>query len=171
MYLARVPIGLLSAGVLAIGATAAARAQPAASGSPTVGIVEAIKRPITESSEFLGRIEAVDRVNVVARVTTFLEKRLFVEGAEVKAGDELYRLERGPFEADLASKHAIVAQLQATLDNARLTTDRQRTMLGGPIGMQSNYDTAISNQRSLEAQVLCVPKTISEFIERWNRLS
>ena len=115
---------------------------------------------------FLAGSRRSTRVNVVARVTTFLEKRLFVEGAEVKAGDELHRLERGPFEADLASKHAIVAQLQATLDNARLTTDRQRTMLGGPIGMQSNYDTAISNQRSLEAQVLCVPKTISEFIER-----
>jgi membrane fusion protein (multidrug efflux system) len=118
-----------------------------------VGVVEAIKRPITETSEFLGRIEAVNRVNVVARVTAFLEKRLFNEGAEVKAGDELYRLERGPFEADLASKQAQVAQLQATLENAKLTTDRARTLLGGPAGQQSTYDAAIANQRSLEAQV------------------
>ena len=118
-----------------------------------MGVVEAIKRPITETSEFLGRIEAVNRVNVVARVTAFLEKRLFNEGAEVKAGDELYRLERGPFEADLASKQAQVAQLQATLENAKLTTDRARTLLGGPAGQQSTYDAAIANQRSLEAQV------------------
>ena len=87
MHLARVPIGLLTAGALAIGATATARAQPAASGPPAVGIVEAVKRPITESSEFLGRIVAVNRVNVVARVTAFLEKRLFIEGNEIKAGD------------------------------------------------------------------------------------
>jgi membrane fusion protein (multidrug efflux system) len=153
MHLARVPISLLTAGAIAVGAPSATRAQPVPSGPPAVGVVEAIKRPITETSEFLGRIEAVNRVNVVARVTAFLEKRLFNEGAEVKAGDELYRLERGPFEADLASKQAQVAQLQATLENAKLTTDRARTLLGGPAGQQSTYDAAIANQRSLEAQV------------------
>jgi membrane fusion protein (multidrug efflux system) len=153
MHLARVPISLLTAGAVVLGATAATRAQPAASGPPAVGVVEAIKRPITETSEFLGRIEAVNRVNVVARVTAFLEKRLFEEGAEIKTGDELYRLERGPFEADLASKQAVVAQLQATLENAKLTTDRARTLLGGPAGQQSTYDAAFANQRSLEAQV------------------
>jgi membrane fusion protein (multidrug efflux system) len=153
MYLARVPISLLTAGVIAVGAPSAARAQAAPSGPPAVGVVEATKRPITETSEFLGRIEAVNRVNVVARVTAFLEKRLFEEGNEIKAGDHLYRLERGPFEADLASKQAVVAQLQATLENAKLTTDRARTLLGGPAGQQSTYDAAIANQRSLEAQV------------------
>src|SRR5712672_2441877 len=153
MHLARVAIGLLTAGGIAIGTTAATRAQPAAGGPPPVGVVEAVKRPITETSEFLGRIEAVNRVNVVARVTAFLEKRLFNEGDEIKKGDELYRLERGPFEADLASKKALVASLQATLENAKLTTDRARTLLGGPAGQQSTYDAALANQRSLEAQV------------------
>jgi membrane fusion protein (multidrug efflux system) len=118
-----------------------------------VGVVEATKRPITETSEFLGRIEATNRVNIVARVTAFLEKRLFYEGAEINKGDELYRLERGPFEADLASKQALVAQLQATLENAKLTTERARTLLSGPAGQQSTYDAAIANQRALEAQV------------------
>jgi membrane fusion protein (multidrug efflux system) len=70
MYLARVPISLLTAGVIAVGAPSAARAQAAPSGPPAVGVVEATKRPITETSEFLGRIEAVNRVNVVARVNT-----------------------------------------------------------------------------------------------------
>jgi membrane fusion protein, multidrug efflux system len=153
MLRARVPVGLLTAGVIAIGASTVARAQPAATGPPAVGVVEATKRPITETSEFLGRIEAVNRVNVVARVSAFLEKRLFNEGAEIKKGDELYRLERGPFEADLASKKALVAQLQATLENAKLTTERARTLLGGPAGQQSTYDAALANQRSLEAQV------------------
>src|SRR5712672_3743007 len=124
MHLARVPIGLLVAGAVALGATGTSWAQPAASGPPAVGIVEAIKRPITETSQFLGRIEAVNRVNVVARVTAFLEKRLFEEGNEIKAGDKLYLLERGPFEADLASKQAVVAQLQAKLENAKLTNNR-----------------------------------------------
>jgi membrane fusion protein (multidrug efflux system) len=153
MHLARLPISLLTAGAIAVGTPSATRAQPAPSGPPAVGIVEATKRPITETSEFLGRIEAVNRVNVVARVTAFLEKRLFEEGSEIKAGEHLYRLERGPFEADLASKRAVVAQLQATLENAKLTTERARTLLGGPAGQQSTYDAALATERSLEAQV------------------
>jgi membrane fusion protein, multidrug efflux system len=86
-------------------------------------------------------------------VTAFTEKRVFIEGAEVKAGDLLYQLERGPFEADLATKQAQVAQMQATLENAKLITERARPPLGGPAGMQSTYDAAIANQRSLDAQM------------------
>jgi membrane fusion protein (multidrug efflux system) len=153
MHVARIPVILLTAGAVALGATAIAQAQPAPAAPPAVGIVEAVKRPVTESSEFLGRVEAPNRVSVVARVTAFLEKRAFEEGAEVKTGDLLYHLERGPFEADLESKKAQVAQLQATLVNAKLTTERARTLLGGPAGQQSTYDAAVANQQSLEAQV------------------
>jgi membrane fusion protein, multidrug efflux system len=145
--------GFLVVGALALAGTPAANAQLGASGPPAVGVMEAVKRPITESSEFLGRIEATNRVSVVARVTAFLDKRNFVEGSEVKTGDLLYQLERGPFEADLKSKQAQVAQLQATLVNAKLTTDRARTLLGGPAGQQSTFDAALANQQSLEAQV------------------
>ena len=154
MHLARTTIGLtaaLSFGAFAFGTTA--EAQPAPAAPPAVGVIEAIKRPITESSEFLGRIEAINRVNIVARVTAFLDKRLFQEGADVKKGDHLYLLERGPFEADLAAKKAQVAQLQATLTNNKLTTDRQRSLMGGPAFQQSNLDSAVANQLSFEAQV------------------
>jgi membrane fusion protein, multidrug efflux system len=143
---------VLSAGLTFAGISAAC-AQAGPPGPPAVGVMEAVKRPITESSEFLGRIEAPNRVNVVARVTAFLEKRDFVEGAEVKTGDLLYELERGPFEADLESKKAQVAQLQATLVNAKLTTDRAKALLGGPAGQQSTVDAAVANQQSLEAQI------------------
>jgi membrane fusion protein (multidrug efflux system) len=124
-------------------------------------VVEVTKRPITESTEFLGRIEAVNRVNVAARVTAFLEKRLFTEGSEVKADDPLYRLERGPFEADLEARKAQVAQFEATLANARITTDRQRTLLNGPAGLQSSYDSAIASQKSLEAQLQAAQAQVS----------
>jgi membrane fusion protein (multidrug efflux system) len=153
MYLAELSTGLLAAALLTALTGEAGRAQTPSGAPPAVGIVEATRRPMTESSEFLGRIEAVNRVNVVARVTGFLEARLFTEGAEIKKGDELYRLERGPFEADLSAKQAQVAQLQATLDNAKLTTDRARTLLGGPAGQQSTYDAALASQLALEAQV------------------
>jgi len=154
MHLARPSVSLLTTAAIAISLNATAQAQPAPSEPPAVGVIKTTTRPITETSEFLGRIEATNRVDIVARVTAFMDKRVFREGAEVKTGDLLYQLEQGPFEADLATKQAQVAQLQATLENAKLTTERARTLLGGPAGMQSTYDAAISNQRSLEAQVL-----------------
>lgn len=87
MNLAGVSIRLLAATLLTIIAGGTARTQPAAAGAPAVGVVEATRRPITETSEFLGRIEAINRVSVVARVTAFLDKRLFDEGAEIKEGE------------------------------------------------------------------------------------
>src|SRR3984957_9091152 len=152
MHVGIMSIRLLAASAIAFGITAA-RAQAPAAAPPAVGVFAAINRPVIETSQFLGRIEAPNRVSVVARVTAFLEKRNFVEGAEVKTGDLLYQLERGPFQADLESKKAQVLQLQATLENAKLTTNRAQTLLGGPAGQQSTYDAAIANQRSLEAQV------------------
>ncbi|GMO32574.1 efflux RND transporter periplasmic adaptor subunit [Bradyrhizobium sp. TM233] len=152
MNLADVRLGLLAASLVTLSAGEPARPQPAPP-APAVGVVEAAQRPITESSEFLGRIEAINQVNIAARVTAFLEQRLFTEGAEIRKGEQLYRLERGPFEADVAAKQAQVAQLEATLENAKLTTERARTLLGGPAGQQSTYDAALASQRSLEAQV------------------
>jgi membrane fusion protein (multidrug efflux system) len=148
------PCSCLLAGlVFAFLATSRPQAQPGAPAVPAVGVVEARKQAITQTNEFNGRIEAINRVNIVARVTAFLEKQLFTEGAEVKKGDLLYQLEKAPFQADVAAKQAQVAQLQATLVNAHLTTERARTLLGGPAGLQSNYDAAIATERSLEAQI------------------
>src|SRR5467141_5040962 len=77
----------------------AAQSQPAPAGPPAVGVVRAERQQITQTDEFVGRVQAVGRVTVVARVTAFLEKRLFVEGSEVKKGDLLYQLEQPPFQA------------------------------------------------------------------------
>src|SRR6202162_6637214 len=82
-----------------LGTLSAARAQPVPGAPPAVGVVRAEREQITQSDEFIGRIQAVSRVALVARVSAFLEKRLFVEGSEVNAGDLLYQLEQPPFQA------------------------------------------------------------------------
>ena len=64
------------------------------------------KKAITQTSEFIGRIQAIDRVDLTARVTAFVQERLFTEGTEVKQGDLLYRLERAPFEAAVQQQAA-----------------------------------------------------------------
>jgi membrane fusion protein, multidrug efflux system len=131
-----------------------ALAQTPGGGPPAVGVITAQKKPITQIQQFIGRIEAVNRVNIVARVTAQLEEAPFTEGAEVTKGDVLYRLERPPFEALVDSSKATIAQFQALLRNATLTTQRAQSLLTTPAGQQSAVDSALAQQQAYEAQLL-----------------
>jgi len=128
-------------------------AQPAPGGPPAVGVVRAARQQITQTDEFIGRIQAVGRVALVARVTAFLDKRLFTEGSEVKEGDLLYRLEQAPFQAQLDAAKATVEQLEAQHRNAQITLERAQYLLKTPAGQQSNVDSALASERSLAAQI------------------
>src|SRR6266851_5312564 len=64
---------------------------------PAVGVRPAAMKGVSRSFEFVGRIKAVDKVEVRARVEGFLEKVLFREGQDVKAGDLLYQIEKVQF--------------------------------------------------------------------------
>jgi membrane fusion protein (multidrug efflux system) len=130
------------------GASAAAQTGP-----PAVGVVRAERQQITETNEFIGRIQAIGRVALVARVTAFLEKRLFVEGSEVKQGDLLYLLEQPPFQAQVQADQANVDQLDAQHRNADLTLQRAQYLLRTVAGQQSTVDAALAAERALAAQI------------------
>src|SRR4029077_2924842 len=133
--------------------SAGAAAQPAPGGPPAGGGVRAERQQITESDEFIGRIQAVSRVALVARVAAFLDKRVFVEGAEVKKGDLLYVLEQPPFQAQVDAAKASIEQFEAQHRNAELTLQRAQTLLNTPAGQQSNVDAALASERALAAQI------------------
>jgi membrane fusion protein (multidrug efflux system) len=130
-----------------------AHAQFGPGGPPAVGVTKVEKRPVTETAAFVGRVQSIERVSIVARVTAFLEERLFTEGGEVQKGDLLYRLERGPFEADVQAKAAAVAQEAALLRNATITLNRAQSLLNTPAGQRSTVDDALAQQASIAAQV------------------
>src|SRR5712675_1720200 len=89
----------ITAAVLICGFTASALAQQPAPTVVPVGTVAAERKPITKTVDFVGRIQAIDRVEVHARVTGYLENVLFKEGEIVKEGQPLYRLEKDLFQA------------------------------------------------------------------------
>jgi membrane fusion protein (multidrug efflux system) len=129
-----------------------AQAQPAPGAPAAVGVAQAARRPVIEISEFVGRIQSVSRVDLVARVTAFLMQRTFTEGAEVHAGDVLYQLERAPFEATVAAQAASVAQAEALLAGNTLTLNRAEALLNTPAGQRSKVEDAQAVSRSLAAQ-------------------
>jgi membrane fusion protein (multidrug efflux system) len=141
---------LLAAGL----AAGPAQAQFGPQGPPAVGVIKAERRPVTESVEFVGRIEAVNRVEIRARVTGFLQERLFQEGQEVKAGDVLFRIEKPPFEASLEQARANVASAQATLENARVSLARARELQQTGAGTRVALDNAQAQERTANAGLL-----------------
>src|SRR5579862_6153666 len=89
-----------------------AAAQQQSAAPVAVGTVAAERRPITQSREFVGRVEAVNRVEVRARVTGYLEEVLFKEGDLIMQGAPLYRIEKGLFDA-------AVEQAQGALERSK----------------------------------------------------
>jgi membrane fusion protein, multidrug efflux system len=128
-------------------------AQPAPSAAPAVGVITLQPQPMTESYEFNGRIQPINSVNIVARVTAWLDKQLFVEGTDVKKGDLLYTLEKPPFEAAVDRQKAAVAQAEAQLENANIELQRAQQLLDKAAGTQQRFDTAQATQRSAAAQL------------------
>ena len=134
-------------------ASSPAAAQAPGGPPPAVGTATVQSRAITESNEFVGRVQAVNRVDLVARVTAFITDQMFTEGSEVAKGALLYKLERGPFEADVNAKAATVEQNKALARNSSLTLGRASSLLNTPAGQRSTVDDATAQQASQTAQL------------------
>ena len=127
--------------------------QAAPPANPAVGVHPAAMKGVSQAFEFVGRIKATDKVDVRARVEGFLEKIAFREGQDVKAGDLLYQLERPPFQAQVDTAKASIAQFEAQHRNAQVTLERAQYLLKTVAGQQSNVDTALAAERALAAQI------------------
>lgn len=122
--LCAMPIAL---GVLCVASGAVA--QPAPAAPPAVLVAAAVLRDVSGTSEFVGRVKAVDKVDLRARVDGFLGPRLFTEGDRVKTGQIVFTLDPAPFEATLAQRKAEVAAASAALDLADLQAGRGRELI------------------------------------------
>src|SRR5262245_32258415 len=95
---------LAAAALLAFACTrsSATPARPPAPRPPAVTVAAVEQRTITEWDEFSGRLEAVDSVEVRPRVSGYIQRIAFVQGAEVRKGDLLFQIDRRPYQAELS---------------------------------------------------------------------
>ena len=96
---------------------------------PPVTVAKPLKKRITEWDEFTGRFEAVETVDVRARVSGFLESIHFRDGQIVKKGELLFTIDKRPFEISVEQAKAQVDQAQAQLDLANSDVERARPLL------------------------------------------
>jgi membrane fusion protein (multidrug efflux system) len=140
--------------MLVAGASPAARAQMGPGGPPAVGVVKAALTPIYQSSEYIGRVQAISKITIRARVTGLLEERDFQEGAEVKKGQKLFVIEQPPYQAAVLQAQGQVVQAEATLRNARLNLSRSQTLLNTPAGQRSTVDSDTASAGQGQGAVL-----------------
>src|SRR5262245_1969194 len=128
--------------------TAAVQAPP-----PAVIVVKVVRSEVTPTSTFTGRIEAVDKVDLRARVEGFIEKQLFTEGADVKAGDLMFTLEKDQYEAAISETKATITRAEATLKLADIDAGRQTELVKKQVKAQSTLDESLAKQAESRADL------------------
>jgi RND family efflux transporter MFP subunit len=120
---------------------------------PQVNVAQALARQVTESDEFTGRFEAVERVEVRPRVSGYIASVNFTEGSEVSKGDVLFVIDPRPYEAERNRARAQLAQARSQLELAKSQRDRATALLGKHAISQEEFDTRTAGNEQAEANV------------------
>lgn len=150
----RVPgilIAALSTSILAA-ATSVSLAQ--APQAPAVVVAPAKIMDIRESADFTGRLVAIQRIDIRARVSGFLESVNFKEGQAVKAGTVLYQVEDGSYQAAVQEIDGSIQSAQAQRDLAVIERDRSLRLLASNTAPQSQVDIAKAQVQKAEADLV-----------------
>ena len=119
-----------------------------AGGPPEVTVAQAMLRPISDSADFTGQLQAVDTVDVRPRVGGYVDAVQFKEGAEVHQGDVLFRIDPRPFQAEVDRLTANRAQAQAQLGLAQANAARAARLLAQHAISQEDADSMSTGEQS-----------------------
>lgn len=146
-----VSLGLLGCHPEQSGSEGAAASAPAA--AMPVQVIEVQQEAVTLSKELPGRTAAYRVAEVRARVNGIVEERLFTEGADVQAGDSLFRIDPAPYAAQVAAAEASLAQVEASYSAAKSQADRFEGLIASNAVSKQSYDDVVSTRNSLAAQI------------------
>jgi membrane fusion protein, multidrug efflux system len=121
---------------------------------PAVTVSPAASHQVTETGDFIGRVVAIDKVDVVARVPGFIEERNFTEGQMVKTGDLLFRIEQDTYKAAVDQQNANLAKAKATEVNANLQLQRAQALVKNENVPQATVDQLAAAEQSAQADIL-----------------
>ncbi|MCB1520987.1 MAG: efflux RND transporter periplasmic adaptor subunit [Hyphomicrobiaceae bacterium] len=123
--------------------------------SPPPAVVVDAARLVDLATEqvYTGRIEAIDKVQIRARVQGYLKARLFDEGAEVKKGELLFEIEADPFTIAVQQAEANLTNAKAGLTLAEQTFERTQELASRGTSSKASLDTAQSGLAQAQANV------------------
>src|SRR5512143_444772 len=120
---------------------------------PEVGVVVIQPERVALTTELAGRTSASLIAEVRPQVGGIIQKRLFTEGADVKAGEVLYQIDPAAYQAAYSSAKAALARAEANLIPARLKSERYKELVKINAVSQQDYDDATAALKQAEADV------------------
>ena len=129
-------------------------ATPAGQPPPAVTVTLVERQDVTPKFEFVGRVEAIESVELRARVEGFIESRDFVEGSDVAEGDLLFVIEQAPYKAEVDARSADVASAKAAYENAKSILSRAQALIKKGNISQAGLDEAEAAEKQTKASVL-----------------
>jgi membrane fusion protein (multidrug efflux system) len=135
------------------GASATAPAAPPKPPPADVSVVTLKEQPVTLRTELPGRTSAFRVAEVRPQVSGVLQKRLFVEGADVKEGQQLYQIDPAPYQAALDTALATLARANAAMINANLNLQRDKDLVKTHAVSTQDLDTATATYAEAQADI------------------
>ncbi len=145
-------------------ALAGARCAPEvpAVGPIEVDVAHPLVREIVEWDEYSGRLEAVERVDVRARVSGYIESVRFVDGQIVEQGDLLFVIDPRPYRASLSRAEAELASAHASLALAKNDAARAERLLSGDVISRERFDAETTSLRTATAGVAAAQADVEQ---------
>jgi membrane fusion protein (multidrug efflux system) len=134
--------------------TPAQSQQPAAPQAVPVGTVAAERKPVSRASDFVGRVEAINRVQVRARVTGYLDAVLFKEGDTIKENAPVYQLEKGQFEASVKQAEGALERAKAAKVLTAVQLTRAEDLFKRGSGTEVTRDQALAADQQAAGSIL-----------------
>ncbi|MFM9941842.1 MAG: efflux RND transporter periplasmic adaptor subunit [Hyphomicrobiaceae bacterium] len=126
---------------------------PAAPPPPTVTVAKPRVEEIVEWDEYTARFEAVEQVDIRARISGYLIEVAFKDGQVVKKGDLLYVIDQRPFERALEQARAELAQAKTKTENAMLDVERGKPLMERRVMSEKVFDDRANLLRDAQASV------------------
>jgi membrane fusion protein (multidrug efflux system) len=120
---------------------------------PEVTVVTVQPQQVLLTTELPGRTSAYLVAEIRPQVSGLIQKRLFKEGSDVKAGQLLYQIDPAPFQAALDNARASLARAEANVPAIRLRVDRYKELLAENAVSRQDYDDAVAALKQADAEV------------------
>lgn len=131
-----------------------------------VEVATPTEQEVTDYQDFTGRVEAVESVEIRARVSGYLTKIAFdpslATGAEVKVGDLLFQIDERPYKLTLDSAQAQLAHAEASLKTSAADLDRTEGLFKKQISTQADLDHAMGTKMQAEASIMSGKASVAQ---------
>ncbi|MGR3637551.1 MAG: efflux RND transporter periplasmic adaptor subunit [Shimia sp.] len=130
--------------------------------APKVAVAAAYNDELIDEVTFIAKGAAIDKVDIRARVSGFVDEIFVGDGDTVKAGDQLFKIEPEVYEANLAARQADLSQAEANLQLSEVELVRKTELFERDVGTEADKDVAFANNQVAIAQVAIAKAAIQQ---------